>query len=80
MLKEQIIELIYEIKQTDIQLQEYFNEHSDLGGIGMTSLEYIQLIVYMEERFNVEFDDVAFQEEFFKDINLIVEYVDSNRI
>lgn len=75
-IKSKIIEIIKKICNTDIDLQTFFTNNDDLGKIGLSSLEYIQLIVYIEEEFGVELGVEAFQEEYFKDINKIIEFIE----
>ena len=74
-VKNSVISVLKQIIDSDLNLVEYFSTEKDLGGIGLSSLQYIQLIVLLEETFNIEFGDDAFQEEYFKDINKLVEYI-----
>lgn len=75
-IKEKIIEIIKKICSTDIDLATFFSNNDDLGKIGLSSLQYIQLIVYIEEEFGVEFGVDAFQEEYFKNFNKIIEFIE----
>lgn len=76
-IKEKIIEIIKKIHSTDIDLHTFFSSNDDLGKIGLSSLEYIQLIVYIEEEFGVEFGVDVFQEEYFRNINKIIEFIET---
>lgn len=74
-IKKKVVEIIEQIANLDMDLMEYFTNQDDMSGMGLSSLEYIQLIVFLEEDFGIEFGDDVFQEEYFKDINKIVEYI-----
>lgn len=75
-VKGTILSVLGEIIDSDINLEEYFTDENDLEGIGLTSLQYIQLIVLLEDAFEIEFGDDAFQEEYFKDINKLMDYIE----
>ena len=75
-VKNSVISVLEIIVDSDLDLSEYFLAEKDLSGIGLSSLQYIQLIVLLEESFNIEFGDDAFQEEYYKDINKLVKYIE----
>lgn len=75
-VKESVISVLEMIVDSDMNLSEYFLNEKNLGGIGLTSLQYIQLIVLLEETFGIEFGDDAFQDEYYKDINKLVDYIE----
>lgn len=75
-VKEAVISVLEMIVDSDMNLSEYFSNEKSLGGIGLTSLQYIQLIVLLEETFSIEFGDDAFQDEYYKDIDKLVDYIE----
>ena len=53
---------------------------TDLIGDGvLTSLQTVELVTYLDERFGIEIDDEEFVEENFRSIDTIAALVDSKR-
>lgn len=71
-IKSVVIDILGTIIENEVDLQEYFSTENDLRGLGLSSLQYIQLIVLLEDYFNIEFGDEVFYEEYFKDIDKLV--------
>lgn len=67
-----IIELVEQILYTDINCDVYAN----LINVGMDSIKVIQLLVKLEEEFNIEFADEDLQMKFFVSIKEIAKLVD----
>lgn len=67
-----IIELVEQILDIDINCDVYAN----LINVGMDSIKVIQLLVKLEEEFNIEFADEDLQMKFFVSIKEIAKLVD----
>ena len=64
-----ILEVIKEFVVCD------FNNNSKLKELGISSLEYIELVVKLEKIFNIEFEECTLMIDYFKTISDLVNYV-----
>jgi acyl carrier protein len=76
-LKEEIIEVLNleEVKPEDI------DENAPLfgEGLGLDSIDALELIVLMEKNYGVKLQDPAQGKEIFKSIKVMADYIEANR-
>lgn len=60
------------VENGDIEL----NENTPFLNIAINSLQYIQLIVLLEEKYGFEFDDEGLLISYFKNIKQLAEYIE----
>lgn len=76
-LKKEIIELL---NLEDLTINDIDNESPLFGeGLGLDSIDALELIVLMEKNYGIKLTDVAQGREIFKSINSMAEYVKKNR-
>ena len=76
-LKEEIIEVLNleDVKPEDIdEAAPLFGE-----GLGLDSIDALELIVLMEKNYGIKLKDPAQGREIFKSINVLAEYIATNR-
>ena len=76
-LKKQIIEVLNfeDIKQEDID-----NDAPLFGeGLGLDSIDALELIVLMEKNYGIKIKDPSAGKEIFKSVNTMAEYISKNR-
>lgn len=71
MNKDRIIELLAEILQKNVAEIRNINEETDLAEIGLDSMNFIALVVNMEEEFNILVNDSDLRMENFKTVGVI---------
>jgi acyl carrier protein len=77
-LKEEIIEVLNleDIKPADIdETAPLFGE-----GLGLDSIDALELIVLMEKKYGIKLKDPAQGKEIFKSVKILAEYIAANRI
>lgn len=74
MAKEKIIELI-----ANITNQEKENINDDLQINGIDSVQFIELLVKIEDEFNIEIEEDFFSIERLNSVNKIVEYIEKRK-
>lgn len=60
------------VTEKNISIEEWDKGLSD---IGLDSLEFVELIVEIEDRYGFEFEDEMFFKDAFKSLNNICEYI-----
>ncbi|MDD2595874.1 MAG: phosphopantetheine-binding protein [Bacteroidales bacterium] len=76
-LKKQIIEVLNleDVKPEDIDSQApLFGE-----GLGLDSIDALELIVLMEKNYGIKLGDPAQGKEIFKSVETMAEYIEANR-
>ncbi len=76
-LKKQIIEVLNleDVKPEDIDSQApLFGE-----GLGLDSIDALELIVLMEKNYGIKLSDPAQGKEIFKSVETMAEYIEANR-
>lgn len=74
MVKEKIIELI-----ANITNQEKENINDDLQINGIDSVQFIELLVKVEDEFNIEIEEDFFSIGRLNSVNKIVEYIEKRK-
>ena len=81
-------ELIYTLKQQIIEAlnledmkPEDIDENAPLfgEGLGLDSIDALELIVLMEKNYGIKLQDPAKGKEIFKSINVMADYIQKNR-
>lgn len=76
-LKQQIIEAL---NLEDVTPEEIDNNASLFGeGLGLDSIDALELIVLMEKNYGIKLKDPAESKEIFKSINVMADYIAKNR-
>lgn len=75
MNKQQLISRVTEIIQKDSDLEVSININDVLTDIGINSLNFIRMVVHLEEAFDVEFPDEALEYDKFNTIAEISDYL-----
>lgn len=70
MYLEYVIVSIYEIKKIEVNKDSKFDE------IGLDSIEFVQLIVNIEDKFNIEFNEEELNLDMYKNINDLVKVIE----
>lgn len=65
-----IINSIYEIKKIRVNKESKFEE------IGLDSIEFVQLIVNIEDKFNIEFDEEELNVDKYKNLDDLVKIIE----
>jgi acyl carrier protein len=76
-LKQEIIEILNleDVKPEDIQ-----NDAPLFGdGLGLDSIDALELIVLMEKNYGIKLKDPAQGRELFKSVRILAEYIQANR-
>ncbi|GFN32200.1 acyl carrier protein [Paenibacillus xylaniclasticus] len=73
-LKDEIVAMLTEILETPVD-----DSHVDLSSLGMNSMKAIQLIVELETRYDIEFEDSELLLKNFNTINSILTKVEEKR-
>jgi len=76
-LKEEIIEVLNleDVKPADIdETAPLFGE-----GLGLDSIDALELIVLMEKNYGIKLKDPAQGKEIFKSVQVLAEYIEANR-
>lgn len=80
--------LVNELKQeiiTALNLEDITPEDIDAGaplfgeGLGLDSIDALELIVLLEKKYGIKLDDPAKGKEIFQSINIMADYVANNR-
>ena len=77
MNKQEIIQKVTEIIQKESELEVVIKINDDLANLGINSLNFIRMIVRLEEAFNIEFPDEALEYDKFNTILEIATYIDN---
>ncbi|MBQ8269854.1 MAG: acyl carrier protein [Bacteroidaceae bacterium] len=76
-LKEEIIEVL---NLEDVQPDDIQNDAPLFGeGLGLDSIDALELIVLMEKNYGIKLKDAAEGKEIFKSISVMAEYIKNNR-
>lgn len=76
-LKKEIVEVL---NLEDIQPEDIQNDVPLFGeGLGLDSIDALELIVLMEKNYGIKLKDPAQGKEIFKSINVMAEYIKNNR-
>ncbi len=76
-LKEEIIEVL---NLEDVQPEDIQNDAPLFGeGLGLDSIDALELIVLMEKNYGIKLKDAAEGKEIFKSISVMAEYIKNNR-
>ena len=75
MNKQEIIQKVTEIIQKESELEVVIKINDDLANLGINSLNFIRMIVRLEEAFNIEFPDEALEYDKFNTILEIATYI-----
>ena len=76
-LKQEIIEVL---NLEDVQPDDIQNDAPLFGdGLGLDSIDALELIVLMEKNYGIKLKDAAEGKEIFKSISVMAEYIKNNR-
>ena len=76
-LKEEIIEVL---NLEDVKPEDIDNDAPLFGeGLGLDSIDALELIVLMEKNYGIKLQDPAKGKEIFKSINVMADYIQKNR-
>ena len=76
-LKEEIIEVL---NLEDVKPEDIDNDAPLFGeGLGLDSIDALELIVLMEKNYGIRLKDPAKGKEIFKSINVMADYIQKNR-
>ena len=76
-LKQQIIEAL---NLEDITVDDIDNDAPLFGdGLGLDSIDALELIVLMEKNYGIKLQDAAKGKEIFKSLNTMADYIAKNR-
>ncbi|MBO5721228.1 MAG: acyl carrier protein [Bacteroidales bacterium] len=76
-LKQEIIEVL---NLEDVKPEDIENDVPLFGeGLGLDSIDALELIVLMEKNYGIKLKDPAVGKEIFKSINVMAEYIKNNR-
>jgi len=76
-LKQEIIEVL---NLEDIKPEEIDNDAPLFGeGLGLDSIDALELIVLMEKNYGIKLQDPAKGKEIFKSINVMADFIQKNR-
>ena len=76
-LKQEIIEVL---NLEDIKPEEIDNDAPLFGeGLGLDSIDALELIVLMEKNYGIKLQDPAKGKEIFKSIKVMADYIQKNR-
>lgn len=76
-LKQEIIEVL---NLEDINPEDIDNDAPLFGeGLGLDSIDALELIVLMEKNYGIKLQDPAKGKEIFKSINVMADYIQKNR-
>ncbi|MBR5532110.1 MAG: acyl carrier protein [Bacteroidales bacterium] len=76
-LKQEIIEVL---NLEDVKPEDIENDIPLFGeGLGLDSIDALELIVLMEKNYGIKLKDPAVGKEIFKSINVMAEYIKNNR-
>lgn len=76
-LKQEIIEVL---NLEDVKPEEIDNNAPLFGeGLGLDSIDALELIVLMEKNYGIKLKDPAVGKEIFKSINVMADYIAKNR-
>lgn len=76
-LKEEIIEALNLEEMTPDDIDE--NDALFGDGLGLDSIDALELIVLLEKKYGIKLSDPAKGKEIFKSVSTIADYVDKNR-
>lgn len=68
-LEESVLDIINSVNSTEATLE------SSLNDLGINSIDFIRIIVTLEDEFDFEFENEMLLYESFSDINSIVKYI-----
>ena len=76
-LKQEIIEVL---NLEDVQPTDIDNDAPLFGeGLGLDSIDALELIVLMEKNYGIKLQDPAKGKEIFKSVNVMADYIQKNR-
>jgi len=76
-LKQEIIEVL---NLEDLKPEDIDNDAPLFGeGLGLDSIDALELIVLMEKNYGIKLQDPAKGKEIFKSINVMADYIQKNR-
>lgn len=76
-LKQEIIEVL---NLEDVKPEDIDNDTPLFGeGLGLDSIDALELIVLMEKNYGIKLQDPAKGKEIFKSINVMADYIQKNR-
>jgi acyl carrier protein len=71
---EQLFVIIKDLLGIEITKNEYEKNITDLG---ISSLQYIELVIKIETHFDIEFGDDEMSFDYFKNMSAFVEYIEA---
>ncbi|MCQ2065425.1 MAG: phosphopantetheine-binding protein [Bacteroidaceae bacterium] len=76
-LKQEIIEVL---NLEDVKPEDIDNDAPLFGeGLGLDSIDALELIVLMEKNYGIKLQDPAKGKEIFKSVNVMADYIQKNR-
>lgn len=75
-IREKVIKMIA-FNSEDNNVEDYLRNNDNITGLGINSISFIKLVVYLENEFNIEFDDDALDFSKFTSLNELCKYVNS---
>jgi acyl carrier protein len=76
-LKQEIIEVL---NLEDVKPEDIENDAPLFGeGLGLDSIDALELIVLMEKNYGIKLKDPAQGKELFKSVRILAEYIQANR-
>ena len=76
-LKQEIIEVL---NLEDVKPEDIDNDATLFGeGLGLDSIDALELIVLMEKNYGIKLQDPAKGKEIFKSINVMADFIQKNR-
>ncbi len=76
-LKQEIIEVL---NLEDVRPEDIDNDAPLFGeGLGLDSIDALELIVLMEKNYGIKLQDPAKGKEIFKSVNVMADYIQKNR-
>lgn len=74
-IREGVIEILSKYSEHD-NIKEYFENNDELSEIGVDSISFIKIIIELEQKFDVEFDDVALEFSSLNSFKKLCEYIE----
>lgn len=74
-IRERTIRILTQVLQDKTNVHEFFDSNNNIQDIGISSLQFIQMIVYLEQEFDIEFDDDISLDAFY-DLSYLLTYLE----
>lgn len=75
-IREKLIELISRVIDLEIDIvNQQLNENDNINQLGLNSIEFIKLIVFIEEEFNIEVEDEVLVSNEYASLKVLCDYV-----